>query len=337
MNAEFQRLRRRLALAGGRPASASADAVHGRRDEAEFRPAALVESPLRHIPVGEPEPWREDVAFLDGTQHVELIGYAGTQPIIAAVVRAAVRLRSGRVLTSAADGVRRLVIARGDALNTLSDVGDAFEMIEYNEADEPHPIRDLQGARGLVDRARAALEIEVARAFRGGEHLVLTPSAARGRDLQNLSNGEPGGPSLRSGRGVWLIVDGSLAATPEWGHDPRILGVVKSHAMLPFMGPELETYLTLPKGHRTSIFQPESRRVTPLYAWALRLHDHAGRDLFHGLVRIEAPATEETLANVDLISRHLLAERAPLSNDPRSDRLLYGIHDVERYLGAQGA
>ncbi|MES1260083.1 MAG: hypothetical protein ABUL71_05755, partial [Gemmatimonadota bacterium] len=276
------------------------------RDEAEYRPATLIETPLRHIAVGEPEPWREDVAFLDGTQHVELIGYAGTSPIIAAVVRAAVRLRRDRVLTNAADGVRRLVIARGDALATLGDVGDRFELIEHVEADEPHPIRDMQGARGLVDRARAALEIEVAREFREND-------------------------------GSWLIVDGSLAATPEWGHDPRILGVVKSHAMLPFMGDELETYLTLPKGHRTSIFQPESRRVTPLYAWALRLHDHAGHDLFHGLIRVEAPATDETLASVDLISRHLLAERAPLSNDPRSDRLLYGIHDVERYLGAQGA
>ena len=63
----------------------------------------------------------------------------------------------------------------------------------------------------------------------------------------------------------------------------------------------------------------------------------AGRDLFHGLVRVEAPATDETLAQADAISRHLLAERAPMSNDPRADRLLYGIHDVERFLRAQGA
>jgi hypothetical protein len=37
------------------------------------------------------------------------------------------------------------------------------------------------------------------------------------------------------------------------------------------------------------------------------------------------------------LSRHLLAERAPLANDARADRLLYGIHDVERFLRAQGA
>ena len=308
MNAGFTQLRRRLALAGGRPASSSADSVHGRRDEAEFRPATLVETPLRHIAVGEPERWHDDVAFLDGTQHVELIGYCGTLPIVAAVVRAAVRLRHERRLGLAAEGSRRLVIARREALDLFPELPVGYEALAMEETDEPHPIRDMQTARGLVDRARSGLEIAVARRFRDdAEHPVR------------------------------LLVDGSLALTPEWATDPNILGIVKSHAMLPFMGAELETYLTLPKGHRTSIFMPESRRVTPLYAWGLRLHDFSGRDLFHGFVRIEAPATDETLALADTISRHVLAERAPLSNDARADRLLYGIHDVERYLGAQGA
>lgn len=310
MNSAFSQLRRRLALAGGRPASSAADSVHGRRDEAEYRPATVVEPPLRHIVLGEPEPWRDAVGFLDGTQHAELIGYVGTMPIIAAVVRAAVRLRRERKLTLANDACRRLVIARRDALDAFPGVPFGFESVEIEEQDEPHPIRDVQLARALVDRARSALEIAVARAFRAGP---------------------PG-----QGEGVWLVVDGSLAATPEWGTDPKMIGVVKSHAMLPFSGGELETYLTLPRGHRSSVFRPDSRRVTPLFAWALRLHDFSGRDLFHGLVRIEAPATDETLALADTISRRLLAERAPLSNDTRADRLLYGIHDVERYLGAQG-
>lgn len=321
MNVEFSQLRRRLALAGGRPASSASESVHGRSDEAEFRPAKLIDPPLRHIAVGAPEPWREDVAFLDGTQHAELIGYVGTLPIVGAVVRAAVRLRHERKLGLAVARCRRLVIARPQALEAFADLPAGYEPVVVDDADEPHPIRDVQTARGLVDRARAGLEIEVARAFREGGG----PSTSSGRG------------DARSGRGVWLIVDGSLSASPDWGKDARMIGVVKSHAMLPFSGDELETYLTLPQGHRTSLFMPESRRVTPLYSWALRLHDFAGQDLFHGLVRIEAPATDATREHADVISRHVLAERAPMSNDPRADRLLYGIHDVERYLGAQGA
>jgi hypothetical protein len=38
-----------------------------------------------------------------------------------------------------------------------------------------------------------------------------------------------------------------------------------------------------------------------------------------------------------MLSRRLLAERAPLSTpDQRWDRLLYGIHSVETYLRAGG-
>lgn len=306
MTSPFIQLRRRLALAGGRPAAAAADAVHGRRDEAEYRPARLVDPPLRHIAIGEPEPWLDDVGFLDGIQHAELVGYAGTIPIVAAVVRAAVRLRRARTFGLAVAACRRVVVARAAALERLGDLPDGYEPVVVDGDDVSHPIRDVELARALVDRARAALEIEVARDF-------------------------------RAQRDSWLVVDGSLAATPEWGGDARIIGIVKSHAMLPFMGAELETYLTLPQGHRTSLFMPESRRVTPLFAWALRLHPFAGRDLFHGLVRVEAPATDDTLALADAISRRLMAERAPLANDPRADRLLYGIHDVERYLRAQGA
>ncbi len=306
MNAPFSQLRRRLALAGGRPSASAVESVHGRRDDAEYRPATLLDPPLRHLHVGDAEPWAEDVAFLDGTQHAELIGYVGTAPIVAAVVRAAVRLRHDRKFSLAAERARRLVVGRRDALDAFGELPAGYEAVLIDDESDPHPVRDAQSARGLVDRARAGLEIEVAREFRSGRH-------------------------------CWLIIDGSLAASPDWSTDPRMIGVVKSHAMLPFMGDELETYLTLPRGHRTSLFAPESRRVTPLYSWALRLHDFAGRDLFHGLVRIEAPATDETRDLADMISRHLLAERAPMSNDPRADRLLYGIHDVERYLGAQGA
>ena len=90
----------------------------------------------------------------------------------------------------------------------------------------------------------------------------------------------------------WLVVDGSLSESPDWAADLRTVGVSKSHAALPFDGPDLERYLRLPKGHRTSVFAPESRSVAPVLAWALRLWDWEARDLFHGLVRVEvAPPT----------------------------------------------
>jgi hypothetical protein len=68
-------------------------------------------------------------------------------------------------------------------------------------------------------------------------------------------------------------------------------------------------------------------------AWALRLWDWETRDLFHGLVRIEVAPANGVPAIADLLSRRLLAERAPISTpDPRWDRLLYGMHSVEQYL-----
>lgn len=302
----FTPLRRRLALAGGRPADLPAEAAQGRRDQAGYRPSRLLDGELTQHPLGAPVPWQEPVAFLDGTQHVELVGYVGTLPVVAAVVRAAVRQRDARRTRLAVQSMRRVVISRAEAFAVLGDALVGHELLVLDGEDAPHPIRDLERAHAAVDRARGALELAVARSFR------------------------------ESAPSCWLLVDGTLTVSPEWSSDPRMLGIVKSHAVLPFEGEALERYLTLPAAHRTSLFQPGSREVAPVYAWGLRLHPFAGRDLFHGLVRIEAAATEATIAAVDGLSRHLLAERAPLAADPRADRLLYGIHDVERFLRAQG-
>jgi hypothetical protein len=303
----FTPVRRRLALAGGRPAAIAIESAHGRRDHAGYRPSRLLEGALHHHDLGHAIPWADPVAFLDGTQHVELLGYIGTMPVVGAVLRAAVRVRRDRRLTLAVQAARRIVIARAEALAVLAPALGEHELVALDGEDSPHPIRDVDRAHAVVDQARGALEISVARAFRRDE------------------------PTC------WLLADGTLTASPEWSSDPRMLGIVKSHAVLPFEGDDLERYLTLPAGHRTSLFQPGSRDIAPVFAWGLRLHAFAGRDLFHGLIRVEAPATDATRADVDLLSRYLLAERAPLSSDPRADRLLYGMHDVERFLRAQGS
>jgi hypothetical protein len=303
---EFVPLRRRLALAGGWPVHGPVEALRGRTDEPAYRVATLVDPPLRHVPVNGPVAWREPVAFLDGTQRTALIGYVGTLPVLAATIRAAVRVRRERCFAAAVEIVRRVVVARREALDAFAGMPAGFTLIEIAADDAPHPIRDLDLARAAVDRTRAAAEIEMARRFRGD-------------DAQS-----------------WLVVDGSLAVSPDLSNDPRAVGVVKSHAMLPFQGDELRVYLTVPLNARTSRFMPQSRQVTPVHAWGLRLHDPAGHDLFHGLVRVEVAAVDANEAVVDALSGHLLAERAPLAHDPRADRLLYGIHDVERYLRALG-
>jgi hypothetical protein len=303
----FAHLRRRLALAGGRPATAPTESAGGRRDEATYRPSTLVDGVLRHVPLAPLMGWVEPVAFLDGTQHVELVGYVGTHPVVAAVVRAGVRLRVERRLRAGPSETHRLVIGHPEALARLDEVRDGERLVALATDEPPHPVRDLDRAHAEVDRARAALELAMAAAFRS-----VAPE-------------------------TWLVVDGSLAASPEWARDERMVGIVKSHASLPFEGDDLETYLTLPAGHRTSLFRPQSRQVAPVLAWGLRLWPWAGHDLFHGLVRVEVADTERMLRIADLLSCHLLAERAPLAADARADRLLYGIHDVERWLRAQGA
>lgn len=251
-------------------------------------------------PIGEPEPWAEPVAFLDGIQRSELLAYAGAAPVVCAEIAAGVRERIGGRFATVVVERRFLALARPSALAAAGDALDGIETVALPEDAPPHPI---------VDRARGALELAVAARYRA-----------------------------RSG--AWLVVDGALSESPACAQDPRIIGVAKSHATLPFGGAELELYLRLPQAHRSSVFAPATRSVAPVHAWALRLWPWEGRDLFHGLVRIEVAPVNGSPEMADLLSRRLLAERAPVSTpDRRWDRLLYGIHTVEQSLrrGAPGS
>lgn len=300
----FAQLRRRLALAGGRVSSGLPEGVQGRSRDAEFAPARIVDPPLRHIAPGEPTAWRDDLAFLDGTQHVELVGRIGTDPVVGATVCAGVRLRNEGHPVGVVHEVKHLVIARRHVLDAIDIDYEQFDAVTIDDGKARHPLGDVDHARTLVDAVRGQCEVAAATRFR------------------------------RTHPETWLIVDGALGNAEALAHDDRMLGVVKSHASLPFEHEELEIYLTLPAQHRTAVFAPQARRAE-VYSWGLRLRDWQGEDLFHGLVRVEAAATQETLDRVDELSRALLAERAPLPNDPRADRLLYGIHDVERWLHAK--
>jgi len=305
MTNDLTALRRALAAAGITPASIIPPASAGRREAAEIHLAQLLEGD--HVaarPVGEPTGWPDPVAFLDGVQHSQVVGYAGSSPIVVASVAAAVRERTDRVLATRVVRRRDLVIGRRAALDAAGRALESLEHIELSDADPPHPIRELAQAGAALDDARGALEVAVGIAYREG---------SRG----------------------WLVVDGSLAESPVWAQDPRMVGVAKSHSSLPFDGSDLEAYLRLPVGHRSPIFAPASRRLAPVRAWAVRLWPWEGKDLLHGLIRVEVAPVNGTRATADQISRWLLAERAPISApDPRWDRMLYGIRSVEEFLKA---
>ena len=272
-------------------------------EDPQIRPAHLVEgSSLETIPVGEAEPWPGPVAFLDGNQRYEMVAHAGTAPVVVAIISAAVRERVGRRLHTVVRESRMLAVGREEALTRAGDALEDLERITLPEDGPVHPIRDLLAVRRVVERERGRLEVKV----------------SRGYELP--CDG-------------WLIVDGSLSDSPDWSSSPRTLGIVRSHSILPFEGADLDRYLRLPAGHRSSVFAPTKSQVAPVYSWALRLWPWEGHDLFHGLIRVEARPAKETLAEADRVSRFLLAERAPLSApDARWDRLLYGFRTVEELL-----
>jgi hypothetical protein len=297
------RLRRTLTMRGLTPASVVPESSGGRTEEACIRRATLIEdAELGWHPVGLAEPWPGTLAFLDGIQRSELVAYAGSAPIVVGDVAAAVReRRDGRLVTVLEERIL-LVIARPAALEAAGELPDAFRSVALPDDEPPHPVRDLANVARALDRARGALELSL-------------------------------GERYRSRADGWLIVDGALTESPLWAADARMIGVSKSHATLPFDGPDLDRFLRLPQGHRSSVYAPETRSLTPVRAWALRLWPWEGKDVFHGLVRIEVAPANGTPESADALSRRLLAERAPLSTpDHRWDRLLYGIHSVETYL-----
>jgi hypothetical protein len=296
-------VRRGLAVQGVTPAAAVPDSSSGRMEEACIRLAKLMEdATLQVIAVGQPQPWPGSLAYLDGTQRSEVVGYVGSSPIVIAEIAAAVRERRDRVIRTVLEERRWVAMGRDAALVRASEALRSMELVILPDDDPPHPVRDLVNAARALDHRRGALELQL-------------------------------GDQYRSRSDGWLIADGSLSESPRWAADPRMVGISKSHSVLPFDGEDLERYLRLPVAHRSSVYSPETRSLAPVRAWGLRLHDWEGKDLLHGLVRVEVSPANGISAQADAISRWILAERAPISApDRRWDRLLYGIYSVEQYL-----
>lgn len=299
-------MRRAVRLKGLTSASSVPEASSGRLEEASIRPARLSEGPtLRTIPFGPPQSWPEPVAFLDGIQRSEIIGYAGSAPLFIAELAAAVRERRSRRLQTVVEARRTVVLARPSALVAAGEALASLESVPLPESDPPHPLRDFLNATEALDQERGALEITV-------------------------------GTRYRSQSDGWLVVDGTLSVSPQWAEDARMVAISKSHSILPFDGADLEQYLRLPCGHRSSVFVPATRSLAPVRAWGLRLWPWDGKDLLYGLVRVEVAPCNGSTEVADRISRWILADRAPVSApDRRWDRLLYGMYSVEQYLKAR--
>jgi hypothetical protein len=301
-------IRRALSSQGLTPAAAIPDSSGGRVEEASIRLAALTEGArLQAFPVEPGEPWPWPVAYLDGIQRMELVGYAGSSPILMAEIAAAIRERRERRLRTVMEDRRRIALARPAAVKAAGSALAGVEVVPLPDDDPPHPVRDLLNAAHALDGARGRLELALGDRFRASSE-------------------------------TWLVVDGSLSESPRWAADPRMVAISKSHSILPFDGQDLECYLRLPAGHRSSIYAPATRSLAPVRAWGLRLWSWEGKDLLHGLVRVEVAPINGTSDRAATISRWILADRAPVSaSDRRWDRMLYGIHSVEQYLKAGAA
>ena len=174
-------LRRLLSQRGLTPATWIPEASQGRAEEATIKPARLVEGEVMAAhSVGEAEPWPNSVAFLDGIQRYEIVGYLDTAPLVVARVAAAVRERPGpgsrpRLAVSLE---RRLAIGRPEVLERVADMLGDTRLMPLGDEVAGHPVREVQAARKVVDRERGAAELEVGRQFRAESYLGLEPSTA---------------------------------------------------------------------------------------------------------------------------------------------------------------
>jgi len=260
--------------------------------------------------VGGPAPPPEQTAFLDGIQRYAVEGRFGLVPVVRGYVAAAALRREGDRLRLAEHEAEEMIVVPLERISpgqrqALADTG--IPLLDCEAGERAHPVVDVQLAARAVERRREELEVAVATAL------------------------------LRSEPDSWLVVDGGLGGlTHLLGSAPRVLGLIKSHETQFLDGPDLEVAVTLPEGHRSSVFARRVGGRSSVYTWYLRLWSWEDRDLLHGLVRIERPATDAALAEATAVSRWLLAERAPLSApDGRWDRLLYPIRQVETFLRAQ--
>jgi hypothetical protein len=256
-------------------------------------------------------------AFLDGIQHAQVRLYSGPIPIVYGYGAAAVRARRAQRMTLHAPDLlaeREAVFFPFRLLDplTVSRWGIAHQqMVDTSPPPDQtvplFPPRLLALAARAVSRWREAIERELA-----------------------------GRWCARAAEDEWLLVDGPLTVSGELSGARRAVGLVRSQRTRFFDGEDARVVSGLRWGERTSVFEPQTRRWTPVHSWYLRLRDATGHDAFWGLVRVEIAARAHSARTADRVSGWLLAETAPLAlPETRWDRLVYPIHDCKQFLRAR--
>ena len=294
--------------------SISDEDVSAAAQEPVLSSAELVEGDsLGAVSVGTPEASGFS-HFLDGIERRQLLYYDSMTPMVYGFTAAVVRERRSDRKMYTFDSVSQeklyCACSKVDTEGLLGADIEIYDTLADSEADKSaieHPLRLLDLARRAVSKDREKLERALAEKW-------ITKA------------GDSGG---------WLLWDGSITIGFDAYKHPRVIGVIKSHQTHYFQGEEQSKIMKLRVGERSSVFMPKARERTPVYSWYLRLHPNDGCDVYFGLIRIEAAASDETLEIVDMVSRWLLGERAPLAlPDGRWDRMIYPIRDCEQYLKA---
>lgn len=289
------------------------DVSYGSVEPPVVSQAEIVEgSGMQAQPVGQTSGTRF-THFLDGAQTTRRVCYyQHSVPIVYGFIGAVIRKRDiDRCMSTYDKEFQEKLYQPSCHLDTsgLKTAGLELRDVkirsgEKSDSNDIHPLRLLELARQTISNDRAELERELA------ERWVESSSPED-----------------------WLFWDGSITGSVEASKHPRVVGVIKSHQTQYFGVEEQRKILSLKVGERSSVFQPRGKDWTPVYSWYLRLHSNEGRDLYFGLIRIEAMAGPETLKMADEISRWLLAERSPLAlPDGRWDKMIYPIRDCEQYL-----
>ena len=305
-----RRVREVVLEAGGVVGDGRALAMAGPPLQTPFGTAEPIEGDdVAAVAVGAPAADPRDAAFADGIQRYVVEGRIGLTPVLRAYVSAAVLTRRDRELMPVTHDAEEFVVAPVEQLPdaTVAKLHETgLPVRDCGSGDRTHPILDVQLAVQEIERRRRGAEVRAVTEFRG-------------RDPD-----------------TWLVVDGSLRGYSDAIRESRVLGAIKSHETQFLAGLDLETALTLPEAHRTTVFRRMGAREGTIYSWYLRLWDWTEQDILFGLLRIERERGPDVLDEIGDVCRWLLAERSPLSTpDSRWDRLLYPIHEVENFLKAK--
>jgi len=264
-------------------------------------------------PVAQPNALKH---FLDGIQRQRILYYEGIVPVFYAYLSAVVRSRVDRKMCCVKqnDALRQqdaLYAPLGYVDSTgLKQYGIPLRDLEVGEPLPPHPTL-IQLAASRISSDREELERKLA------ETWLRWLSKERQED--------------------WLVVDGAIRTSSEIAPHARVIGIAKtSIGVERELSPEqMKVVYGLRKAERSSVFELKHRKHAPVYSWFLRLHDPTKGSLLYGLLRVEMPANESLLKQVDALSAWILEDRVPLAvPDTRYDRLLYPMRDCEHYLRA---